>query len=257
MFSKARVVMSFNLLIMALILSVASASGALRSRYLKQHHTVEESGDVAAPTLDEAARKLNKGDGRYESLSADNHNDITAGDNFGDKDEIIQDGNFLSRLLHGQVRQHENYAAARCGYSWEAATYYCGHKCPFGQDAECPSGQYCFSDVYCDDGSTAVHTFFPTAAPTPFPSAAPTPFPTAAPTFFPTAAPTTAVLTFAPTTAVPTAAANRCGYSWEHATYSCGKTCPFGQDAECPYDQTCFSDVTCKKEYRHLVEREK
>jgi hypothetical protein len=107
MFSKAQVVMSVNLLIMVLSLKVASASSALRSPYLKQQHTAEESGDVAVSTHDESIRKLLKADGRDLSMSADNYNDMI-GDKFGDFDEIIQDEILQSRLLQGRDHQENS-----------------------------------------------------------------------------------------------------------------------------------------------------
>jgi len=61
--------MSVNLLIIALTLLVASASGALRRPYLEQQHTAKESGDVDVPKLDEV-RKLGQescGQGIYLS----------------------------------------------------------------------------------------------------------------------------------------------------------------------------------------------
>jgi hypothetical protein len=107
MFSKAQVVMSVNLLIMALSLKVASASGALRSPYLKQQHTAEESAVIHMPIEDEAARILNRGDGRELSMLKDILDDETGEqhDSFGDFDEITQDRQ-QPRQLNGRAREH-------------------------------------------------------------------------------------------------------------------------------------------------------
>ena len=117
-----------------------------------------------------------------------------------------------------QLAGGSSTSARRCGTSWTAADALCGVACPSNTNAECPSGQSCFSDLSVaacgtsggggggggggGDGSGTGGT----------------------------------------TSGV--GGTLRCGVGWADANGKCGTSCSDGTDDPCPNGETCFNNLS-------------
>ncbi len=102
-----------------------------------------------------------------------------------------------------------------CGTDWLDSSK-CTHKCPGGEDGECPNGEKCFADSECFDA--------------PLPSASP---------FTSATHPGSEKQT-----ELGHSSTFSCGTDWQDSS-KCTHKCPSGKDTECPSGETCFADAEC------------
>ena len=109
-----------------------------------------------------------------------------------------------------------------CGIGFQDASTSCKHPCPSGSLEECPHGMLCYFNTPCDIKNLGPRpTRYPTRQPK-LPTNSPLSIHDPKRTFF-------------------------CGSDWSDASNRCAVWCPNGDDALCPFGQSCFGDTTCRK----------